>query len=211
LKLAKNIRFELDANGNIAPKSLNIDGANIAQVIMEQIDESPANCEICQAQQGAKYGFYYGKVLSSSSYTTSSGAMSTTTTTTSFDIGGRKTVAVCDSCRQKYYWKSLGKALVIAVLCSIPLTYFLTVAMWISGSQEGFGAVLSILSIPFLSGPLALAGLIPLLEGVLGEGSKGAGEKAARDLKQPDLKAQGYDKFWTSKQYEKLKTSGRNF
>jgi hypothetical protein len=179
----------LIAKGDENQMSVNIDAQSRKRI-----------CEKCGRHPGDVYPFYYGRKKSSTSRRQGNRVI----TTTSYDVAGRDVGAACSTCVLRHrIIEAVKFALIIFVCAGVG---------WLAYIHEGFSDrtnagqppalvnVLLMIAAPFG----ALIGLINLLTSAFASEAT-HGENSIIALKKGELRKQGFNSFWTTASYVKLR------
>jgi GYF domain 2 len=154
-------------------------------------------CEKCGQREGDIYSFHYGKKIRGStrmvSYTSNKYV-------TSYQMAGRRDVAVCDECLRRRRMNSLiTSGLMVAVGAIVGLGGLLL------GARVGARSPVPLcLMSPGLF--FALIGL-PSLSHTLSSKNADYGLSTAIDLKKGELQRQGFDTFWGPEKFRRSQRS----
>lgn len=174
--------------------------APVADAPQQPNNPEPAQartCEKCGQREGDVYSFYYGKKIRGStrmvSYTSNKYV-------TSYQMAGRRDVAVCDECLRRRRTNSLIKSgLMVAVGAIVALGGLLLAAKM--GARAPIPLCLAAPGILF-----ALIGL-PDLSNTLSSKNADYGLSTIIALKKGELQRQGFDTFWSPAKFRRSQQS----
>jgi hypothetical protein len=157
-------------------------------------------CERCGQRPGEVYPFYYGKKKFASSRRQGNRVI----TTTSYDVAGRDVGAACDECLERHRIIEGAKFGLITAVCAA--------VAWGAYLHEGFsGRTAAGQAVSFVNVMLLLAGgggfliaVICLLTSLFTSRAS-HGENLVIALKKGALRKQGFDSFWNTEFYSKLR------
>jgi uncharacterized membrane protein len=163
-------------------------------------------CEHCGATPAVPHTFHYGKSTGSTDFQstpfstpTSSGVR--TTWTTHYQIAGLDTVALCDRCLTRARLRRTGR-LLLREWIGVPLIAFFYVVAVICVVGYGWQGDWA-QSMQWLGGTAGITALVAAVIWIVLQ-SEDFAQRAAVQEHEKRLREQGWDAFWTDKEFSKL-------
>jgi hypothetical protein len=164
--------------------------------------QNQTSCEKCGQQEDNLYAFHFGKKKSE----TSRHVGNKTIYTTNFDIGGRIVAAACNKCIQRRW-------VIMLVVFGLMVIVGAGAALW-AAKLNTFKGPLGINQMALLQtviggggGILGLIGLYGLLLNIFASKITHA-ENLIIAVKKPEVRKLGFNTFWNTKNFKKLKRMG---
>ncbi|GEM_PF-5894383 len=154
-------------------------------------------CEKC-GQQGNIYAFHFGKKQSETSQTFGN----KTIYTTKYNVAGKIAAAACNKCIRR-------RRIIRLVVFGLMITAAVGIALWASGwdqfkDRARISEVVRLQMMTFgVAGILGLIGLLGVFPNLFASKTTYA-ENFIIALKKRELRKQGFDTFWNTKNFSKL-------
>ncbi len=157
-------------------------------------------CEKCKSAEGEIYYFHYGRKISSSSRRDMGGNI---LTTTKYNVAGEKKVAACDKCITRHRLLTSIKYFLKAVtLAGFVLWSYTQIP---HGVNEPYNFFQAVLSFALIIAVLLGIGMLMWVLKTIFSGKDTIGENLAIAMQKGELRGQGFDSFWNSEQFAKLR------
>ena len=158
--------------------------------MLSLLDTDKRTCDKCGTADGEVFHFHYGKELSKTRDLHIDGMV----LTTKYGVAGTQSAAVCDTCIVRH---RITMAIQWALITAASVGF----AIWAYRPPEGWG-LLGLLA--FLAALLGIAFMAKLIESLFSRRDT-HGEEVAIAVKKGELREQGFDVFWSTTEFLKLR------